>query len=100
MDDLVAMVQNGILIPVQVFGGHYDPHDPHSSSSGITCPGCHAPLEWDYGLCDRFSTHAPSGSDCNRAVFFLLRPSDAAMADPALRAAIRSVLDHPEEELI
>lgn len=97
--DLVTLVKNGTLIPVQVFGGHSDPKDPHGDNDGITCPMCHEPLAWDYGLCDRMSTHAPSGSDCNRAAFFLLRPSDAAMADPALREALRSVLENPDEDL-
>jgi hypothetical protein len=96
---LATMVRDGILIPVQVFGGHSDPSDPHGNSDAVTCPACDAPLEWGYGLCDRMSTHAPAGSDCNRAAFFLLRPSDAAMADPALRDAIRAVLKNPDEDL-
>lgn len=84
---IVALIESGDLIPVQVFGGME------------TCDGCHAEVEWGYGLCDRFSTHAPGGSDCNRAAFFLLRPSDAAMKDPAVRAALGAVLENPNEDL-
>lgn len=94
---LGALVKSGVLIPVQVFGGYNDPTDPDMTV--YACPSCNSELEWGYGLADRCSTHAPSGSDCNRAAFFLLRPSDAAMADPALREALEAVLERPDEPL-
>lgn len=83
-DRLAAMIRTGTLVPVQVFGTE--------SCCQHGAEGCES---IGYGLCDRFSTHAPSGSDCNRAEFFLLRPSDAAMEDPGIRAALISVLDDP-----
>lgn len=97
--DVIRLINNGMLIPVQVFGGHSDPSDKGGHSDAYNCPKCGGELEWGYGVCDRFSTHAPGGSDCNRAIFFLLRPSDEAMNDPALRAALRAILDDPDQEL-
>lgn len=72
MDSVARLIQHGFLIPVQVFGGGDE--------------------EWSYGLSDRFSYHAPGGSDCNRAEFFLLRPSDQEMANPEVRRAIEGML--------
>ncbi len=83
--DLAEMVRSGLLLPVQVFGG------PE------TCQKCGHDVPWTYGLCDRFTEHSPGGSDCNRAEPFLLRPSDAAMDDPELRAAIDHVIGVGEE---
>lgn len=79
------LIRKGALIPVQVFGT--DTCCEHGDGGGAECKST------GYGLCDRFSTHAPSGSDCNRADDFLLRPSDEAMRDPAVRAALDQVLD-------
>ncbi len=83
---IAHMIAEGDLIPVQVFGGS------DFDSNGEKVP-------WGYGLCDRFSDHAPSGSDCNRAAFFLLRPSDGIMDQPIVRAALVSVLDDSDEHL-
>jgi len=47
---------------------------------------------------DRASVHTPGMSDCNRAIPFMLRPSDEAMADPAVREALLSVLEGVPEK--
>ena len=83
-EQLAGLVRSGALIPVMVFGT--EDCCKHGSAADCESTG--------YGLCDRFSHHAQAGSDCNRADFFLLRPSDEAMGDPVLREAIQWVLDN------
>jgi hypothetical protein len=68
-DRVASAIANGDLIPVEVFGTD------------------------SFGLCDRFSRHAPGGSDCNRAVKFLFRLSDEAMADPNVQDTLDQVLE-------
>lgn len=81
------LILAGHLIPVAVFGtDKCCEHGDH-----IDCPST------GYGLCDRFSTHAPAGSDCNRADWFLLRPTDHAMNSYAVRLAVHKVLDEEHD---
>lgn len=67
-DALTALVNEGWLVGVAVFGGAIDE-------------------DWSYGLCDRFGPHTPAGSDCNRAAPFIMRPHDDLMT-PKLRALV------------
>lgn len=84
---LLLLIESGVLLPVQVFGSEdCCEHNPHGASDAPPCPS------QGHGLCDRFSIHTPAGSDCNRAEWWLMRPVDEAMDDPALRAAWMSVL--------
>jgi len=71
---IAELIRSGALVPVQVFGscGHPDP------SPGWPNATCDEGEHFSFGLCDRFSTHTPGGSDCNRAEFYLLRPNDLA----------------------
>lgn len=84
---LAKLILNGHLIPVQVFGTDHCQHG--DDVDGLPC--CEMS---GFGLCDRFSQHAMAGSDCNRAEFFLLRPSDELMDGVEVRAAIQHVLDN------
>lgn len=61
-----ALVDEGWLIGVELFGEDED--------TGV-------------GLCDVFSKNSPSGSDCNRAERWLMRPHDNLMTE-ALRLKI------------
>jgi hypothetical protein len=93
---IARLILTGALIPIDVFGGHSDPKDKMGHSDADNCPICGGDLEWGYGLCDKFSRHAPGGSDCNRAVKFMLRPSDDAMDSLEVRAALRAVVEDEE----
>jgi hypothetical protein len=86
------LIRSGALIPVQVFGTN-ECCEHGSMGAGQDCPST------GFGLCDRFSSHAPGGSDCNRAEFFLLRPSNEVMADPSIRAALEEVIDEDDKEV-
>ena len=82
---MAELIRSGVLIPVAIFGGDTD------------C-ACGRRIHWGYGVMDRFSTHSPAGSDCNRADAYLLRPSDKAMDDPAVKAALNAVLELEHED--
>lgn len=92
---LVQLIETGALVPVQVYGGcgHPDPSPGHPRAT------CNEDEHFSWGLMDRFSTHAPGGSDCNRAASFILRPSDNLMDDNAVRRALRRVLDDRDPAL-
>ncbi len=83
---IADLIRSGALVPVQVFGTECS-HNP--------------PEDFSFGLCDRFSTHTPGGSDCNRAEYFLLRPNDLTFEGSTaeiedleeIRAALKEVLD-------
>jgi hypothetical protein len=101
-DQIARLIRSGYLIPVQVFGncGHPVTNEREGVYLGGQTFTCEQDEHWSYGLSDRVSTYAPAGSDCNRASFFVLRPSDELMtADPAVRAALREVLEYPDEDL-
>ena len=79
---IASLIESGDLIPVLVFGSCGHPE------RGTTCED---PEHWSFGLCDEFTVHSPAGSGCNRAEGFIFRPSDAAMGDRAVSAAIARV---------
>lgn len=83
IETLALCIEQGWLIPVQVFGT--DQCCEHGEYAECLSTG--------YGLCDRFSKHSPAGSDCNRADNFLLRPSDAALRNPRVQAAFAQILE-------
>lgn len=92
---IAELVRSGALVPVEVYGGcgHPDPLPGHPDRT------CGSEDHFSWGLSDRFSKFAPGGSDCNRAVFFLLRPNDLAFGgakienEADIRAAIEEVLE-------
>ena len=88
--ELADAILSGLLIPVMVFGTN------ECCEHGISAdenPACHSS---GYGICDQISTHAPGGSDCNRAYNFLLRPNDEAMNSVAVEAALLAVLSNDQ----
>lgn len=82
---LAQLILDGDLLPIDVFGGE------------SSCRKCNAPVQWSFGLMDRFSEHSPAGSDCNRAGEFMVRPSDELMQSTEVIAAIKHVIDIGEE---
>lgn len=95
VSEVAKLILRGVLVPVQVFGtdeccehtlGPNQVEDPVEA-------GCEAV---GHGLSDRASYHAPGGSDCNRAEFFLLRPSNEEMADSDLAIALMKVMDREQ----
>ena len=84
-DEAVAkMIRLGVLVPIAVFGTDCD-HD-----------GCEDERHGSFGLMDRFSRHSPAGSDCNRAEFYMLRPSDDLMQGPLVKEALDEVIAEGE----
>jgi hypothetical protein len=80
-------ILSGDLIPIMVFGtDECCEHGPDAEDNR----DCRST---GFGLCDRFSKHAPGGSDCNRANHYMLRPSDALMDDAEVQAALDAVLE-------
>lgn len=96
---IAGLIRTGALIPVAVFGNcdHPVPTSPeYAAQTGKTETTCGDESHWGWGLMDRVSEHSPAGSDCNRAVPYMLRPSDDAMQSVEVRAAILEVLDEME----
>lgn len=89
---VALLIREGHMIPVEIFGAAGENAETHCSC-GKELP------EWGYGVSDRFSTHAPGGSDCNRADVYMLRPSDALMETTEIKAALRDVLEDDDERL-
>lgn len=85
---LAEMIRAGDLLPVQTFG-----------AENAECPKCGHEWEDGYGLMDRFSEHTPAGSDCNRAVEFIMRPTDDLMKSAEVTAAIAETWKDPWDEL-
>jgi hypothetical protein len=84
-------------VPVQVYGGCAHPVEFEGRTVRCLDGFCDT---WGFGLCDRFSRYTPGGSDCNRAEFFLLRPSDLDSSNglsdedlAVIREALEEVLD-------
>lgn len=73
LNRLAEAIRAGELLPVVIFGTD------------------------SYGVCDRFSTHSPGGSDCNRASGMLFRLSDEQMHNQEVLAAFYAVLDEEVE---
>lgn len=92
-DAVAKLILTGALVPVSVFGpGLVCP----SCAKGLDdepCPHCGSEVVGSFGLCDRFTHVGSVGSDCNRAEWFLLRPTDELMDSEGVRQALRDVLD-------
>ena len=96
---LAALIRSGALIPVAVFGNCEHPvptSSDYAAATGKRETTCEDESHWSWGLMDRSSEHSPAGSDCNRAIPYMLRPSDKAMHGPMVRKAIWEMLDEYE----
>lgn len=73
---ILDLIAHGYLIGVEVFGAE------NCCEHGIDSDECETQ---GYGLCDMFGPHSV-GSDCNRAVRVLMRPSDDIEFPPVAAA--------------